>query len=155
MRILRLTIVLCLASGACFGDNLIQRTANEYFETYSSRLDFDKFMLFYAKDAVLKDIVYGVEMQGTEEIRKFFDWERGNFSTVNAGPILVITDQVFSNNRVVTTGYFEEFYFGANKLGPWEFVIWQWYEKSGKIREQHDWINYSPKKIMIGDNNAK
>lgn len=151
MRVSLLVVVLCFAGVGCFAEDQTLTTANKYFETYSSRKDFDRFMSFYAKDAILKDIVYGEERQGVEAIRAFFNWDRGKFRTVKAGPILVITDQVVSNNRVVTTGHFQEFYFDDSKLGPWEFVIWQWYDEFGAIKEQHDWINYTPKKIMVGD----
>ena len=148
-------ITLWFLGVGCFAQDLIQEAVSGYFETYSSRKDFDKFMQYYAGDAVLKDVVYGVEVHGQEKIRNFFDWGRGSFSLVKAGPILVITDQVISDNNVVTAGYFEEFYFNDQKLGPWEFIIWQQYNEFGKIKKQDDWINYSPKKIMVGESIAE
>lgn len=131
-------------------DANIDEVASEYFATYAERKDFDKFMSFYDDQAVLKDVIYGVDVNGINAIRNFFDWDRGEFEMVAAGAIMVLKRQIVSDKTVISTGVFSEFHFDGKKLGPWEFIIWQEYNKAGKIILQSDWINYSPKKILIG-----
>jgi len=144
-------LLLCHSSGYAAEAN-IEEVASEYFAIYASRKDFNKFMDFYEEQSVLKDVIYDVEVIGRSAIRNFFDWERGEFKTATAGPILSINNQIISGKTVISTGVFETFYFNGEKLGPWEFVIWQEYNEVGKIVSQSDWINYSPKKILIGRN---
>ena len=156
MKVL-LTVVILLITGchSFRGNSLIENASRGYFETYSARKDFDKFIGFYAEEAILKDIVYGVELKGIKEISEFFDWSRGSFKLAESGGILEITSQIVSENKVITEGRFEEFYYADKKMGPWEFVIWQEYNASGKIVKQNDWINYTPKKILIGPDQDK
>jgi hypothetical protein len=150
MNRLALILVLFFIGAFCSAEADTQGAVNEYFDTYAHRKDFDKFMAFYTKQAILKDVVYGVELHGRKEIRNFFDWSRGEFKTVSPGPILRITSHVISSNIAISRGIFEEFDYNKERLGPWEFVIWQEFNDSGKIVRQDDWINYSPKKILIG-----
>jgi len=150
MSKLILILVLVFFSAFCSAEADTQDVVNEYFDTYAHRQDFDKFMDFYAKEAMLKDVVYGVELHGRQEISKFFDWHRGEFKTVSPGPILRITSHLISSNIAISRGIFEEFDYNKERLGPWEFIIWQEFNESGKIVRQDDWINYSPKKILIG-----
>lgn len=123
--------------------------AKAYFSVYAARQDFKRFMAFYADNAVLQDVVYGYSARSKSDIAAFFAWDRGDFSTVAPGPILQITRQVVSGDQVITTGQFNQFHYNDQKLGPWEFVIWQQYSAEGLILQQQDWINYSPKKILI------
>ncbi|MCB1055435.1 MAG: nuclear transport factor 2 family protein [Acidobacteria bacterium] len=125
--------------------------AASYFDVYAERSDFDRFMSFYADDAYLKDVVYGNEVRGKENIRRFFDWNGGNFKAVGPGPALTIEAQIVSGEIVVTRGVFNRFEYGGKVLGPWEFVIWQQFNESGEIIRQEDWINYSPKEIHVGE----
>ncbi|MFT7244203.1 MAG: hypothetical protein ACI82A_001553 [Candidatus Azotimanducaceae bacterium] len=128
----------------------IEEVASEYFATYAARKDFDKFMSFYDEQAVVKDVICDVEVSGIDAIRNFFDWNRGEFETVAAGPIMDLKRQIISDRTVISAGVFLAFDFDGEKLGPWEFIIWQGYSNTGKIILQKDWINYSPKKILIG-----
>jgi ketosteroid isomerase-like protein len=123
--------------------------AKAYFSVYAARQDFHRFMTFYADNAQLHDVIYGYSAHGKSDIAAFFAWDRGDFSTVASGPILQVTRQVVSGDQVITTGQFNQFHYNGQKLGPWEFVIWQQYSADGLILQQQDWINYSPKKILI------
>ncbi|MEM1207428.1 MAG: nuclear transport factor 2 family protein [Acidobacteriota bacterium] len=121
-----------------------------YFEIYKERSDFDRFMDFYADGASLTDVVYGNELQGKDAIRSFFDWNRGDFKVATPGPILTVEQHIASGDVVITRGVFEPFEFGGQALGPWRFIIVQELNAEGKIIRQEDWINYTPKKILIG-----
>ncbi|AWL10713.1 hypothetical protein HMF8227_00205 [Saliniradius amylolyticus] len=150
-----LSLVYCLLLSACTvlpnsSEADVQAVAHSYFETYAERSDFDRFMRFYADDAKLTDIVYGNEINGKDNIRDFFDWHRGDFTVVDAGPALEVEEQVISGNQVITKGVFREFEYNGNRMGPWKFIIWQELNQAGKVIAQEDWINYTPKKIMLG-----
>ena len=127
----------------------IAERAKAYFSVYAARQDFSRFMAFYADNAALHDVVYGYSAHNKSEIAAFFAWDRGEFSTVMPGSILQVTRQVVSGDQVITSGQFNQFHYNGQKLGPWEFVIWQQYSAEGLVLQQQDWINYSPKKILI------
>lgn len=150
-----LTIAICLVISACGwvpvrSTTSVEDTARSYFEVYARRSDFDRFMNFYAQDAVVSDVIYGNEVAGKANIREFFDWERGGFRVVKPGPILEVETQTISGNTVITRGAFKEFEYGGSKMGPWDFLISLQFNDVGKIIRQEDWINYTPKKILIG-----
>lgn len=150
-----LTAAICLLFSACGWNPAqssvsIEETARTYFEVYAQRSDFERFMNFYASDAVVRDIIYGNEVAGKDDIRKFFDWERGGFKVVTPGPILEVETQVVSGRTVITRGAFKQFEYDGNRMGPWKFLIWQRFDDTGQVIYQEDWINYTPKKILIG-----
>lgn len=146
-----LCLMLCLlAAPPLFADTVTRNAASEYFETYASRKDFDRLMSFYAEDATFKDILTGIEFDGRDKIAEFLDWHRGEFSVEDGKPALVVTRQVIAGNTAVTEGVFNVFFYDGNRLGPWEFVMWHEFNDQGKITSHHDWINYTPKKILIG-----
>lgn len=130
-----------------------ETVATAYFQTYAERRDFDKFMAFYADDAVLEDIVYGHIAGNKKEISEFFDWNRGDVKLLKPSVSLVVEQQAVDGNEVVTAGYFTPFLFNGDSLGPWRFVIWQNYNNEGKIRRQSDWINYTPRSMLEGSTN--
>ena len=152
--VVSLIVTLCLTScSAMTASGLLstsfEQRAKDYFTVYAARQDFDRFMAFYADNASVNDVVYGFTAQGKTNISAFFDWHRGQFSTALPGPILHVTRQVVAGDQVITEGQFHQFKYNGQTLGPWEFVIWQQYSAKGLILQQQDWINYSPKKILI------
>ncbi|MCB1645773.1 MAG: nuclear transport factor 2 family protein [Pseudomonadales bacterium] len=151
-----LTAVFCLGLCGCSStaieqSSALKGTALSYFGVYARRSDFEKLMSFYAPDAVLEDIVYGNVATGKTEIRKFLDWNRGTFSIPDAGLALVVKDQKITGNTVITRGTFNPFEYNGKAMGPWEFVIWQEFDDARQIVHQEDWINYTPKQILIGE----
>lgn len=141
-------VMLCVSVRA---NEALQSTVDAYFSTYAKRTDFEAFMAFYAEDAKLNDVIYGHVAENKTQIASFFDWSSGQFSTLDSQPTLTITQQMINQHSVVTKGTFNAFSFNGKTMGPWEFVIWQEFNASGKIVLQEDWINYTPKKIMVGE----
>lgn len=140
-----------LLGGNSVASTLIESRVDEYFETYQQRQDFSAFMAFYAEDAVLKDIVYEIEVSGKGNIAEFFDWSRGSFSVADDGPILSVNSHFIDGNSVVTRGVFHSFSFNGKEMGPWDFIILQRFDQHGLIEYQEDWINYLPKQIQVGE----
>ena len=129
----------------------IEAKANAYFSLYKKRENFTAFINFYAENVRFKDIVYGVSLEGKHNLAEFFNWHRGEFSVLDQKDILTIDQLVVSGNQVITTGIFHQFIFNGKQLGPWQFIIRQEFNEQGLIIYQEDWINYSPKKILIGE----
>lgn len=128
--------------------------AKDYFDTYAARQDFTRFIDFYASDAAVVDVIGNDKVQGVEAIAAFFDWRRGDFQRAIEGPILIVTHQLISGNTVITRGQFNAFVYNGEPLGPWDFLIWQVYDDAQQIQQQHDWINYTPGKTILGDKPA-
>ncbi|WP_130635666.1 nuclear transport factor 2 family protein [Alteromonas sp. KUL49] len=151
--LIRSVFVICgvVATSNCFASTALTSTVNEYFEVYQQRKDFNSFMAFYSENAVLKDVVYELEVAGKGNIAEFFDWSRGSFSAAGDGPILSVNSHFIDGNSVVTRGVFHRFSFNGKEMGPWDFIILQRFDQHGLIEYQEDWINYSPKQIQVGE----
>lgn len=132
--------------------NLAQ-VAQDYFNVYSQRNDFERFISFYANNAKFEDIIYGNSFDNKTEIKGFLAWDKGEFKLLSGQKALTVTTQVISENTVVTEGYFHEFTYDGQKLGPWLFVIIQEFDDNNKIIKQVDWINYTPRNNFLGGKN--
>jgi len=159
MRFLFLLIVVLGLTGctakSLFNDesSKLESVVQSYFSTYKQRKDFQKFMSFYAQEAELMDVIYGIHQKGKSEVRRFLDWHQGEFELLAGSEILTITGQVISENQVVTEGYFHKFRYNGKEMGPWLFVMTQEFNKELKIVKQTDWINYTPRESFLGGQN--
>ena len=68
-------------------------------------------------------------------------------------PVLTISKQVIDGRNVITEGYFNQFKYNGQVLGPWLFVIVHQFNDKNKIIKQTDWINYTPRKQFLGGKN--
>ena len=159
MQVIKFSLVLLLAIIG-FGCTTttqnkadIEAITSDYFNVYKERADFKKLMSFYDKAAQLEDLGYGHHAKSKKEIAQFFAWDDGKFALVKSGPALVIQQQIIEGNKVVTEGYFTEFTYDGQLMGPWRFLIWLEFNDSGKIIRHVDWINYTPKKNFVGGKN--
>lgn len=125
----------------------------EYFSVYAKRDDFERFMSFYAENSKFEDIIYGNTFKNKTQIKEFLNWNKGDFEFPNGTRTLTLTKQVIDNNVAVTEGYFHQFSYNGQKLGPWLFVIIQEFDTNKKIIRQTDWINYTPRKEFLGGKN--
>lgn len=114
------------------------------------RKDFKKFMSFYAKNAALKDIIYGNYLRNKDEIQSFLNWHNGKFDRLESEYILTVANQVIENKKAITEDYFHQFKFNDKTFGSWLFVIALDFNEDHKIIKQTDWINYTPRKDFLG-----
>ena len=122
--------------------------AEAFFDVYAKREDIDTLLAFYADEIVLHDMVYGDEIIGKAAVKGFLRWQDPAVE-LNYEKSLVVTAQVIDGNHVITRGYFLPFKYHGQSLGPWHFVIWHTFDQHGKIIEQTDWINYTPKEQFV------
>ena len=127
--------------------------AERFLEVYAVREDFDGLMAFYADDAEVVDMIYGNKLVGKEAIAGFLAWDKAPVSVVGDGPALIVERQVGSGHAVATEGYFRPFVFNGERLGPWRFTIWLTFNAEGKIVQETDWINYTPREKYLGGEN--
>jgi hypothetical protein len=155
MRIILNLLILLLLNGcvSTSKNNNLPQVVNDYFDLYSKRNDFNKFMTYYADNAQFKDIIYGNSFSNKVEIRKFLDWDKGNFKILDGNRALTVTRHIFGINTAITEGFFHSFSYDGQKLGPWLFVITQEFDSNNKIIQQTDWINYTPRSNFLGGKN--
>ncbi len=134
-------------------NNKLPQVVKEYFDTYSQRDDFKKFMTYYAENAQFKDIIYGNSLQGKDAIREFLNWDKGEFKTLKGTKVLTVTKHTYGKNTAITEGVFHTFSYYGQKLGPWLFVITLEFDSENKIIQQTDWINYTPRANFLGGKN--
>ena len=140
-------ILICLTIGlifnACSTDksNKIENTVKAYYQVYSERQDFEKFLDFYDDDMILEDMISGDRMIGKEAFRNFFDWGNSNFELLGDS-CLIVKEQVIHDNQSITTGYFTPFKWGEYECEPMHFTTILTFNEAGKIIKHVDWINY-------------
>ena len=120
---------------------LIQEKTKEYYRTYQERSDFQKFLSFYDDHVVMEDIILGERKNGKKEFADFFDWSNPDFSKTDS-LALIITNQLFQENQVLTQGYFTPFKWGEQHFEAMHFTTILTFNAKGKIIKQVDWINY-------------
>lgn len=132
----------------------IQKQTKAYLQTYAFREDFEKFLSFYAENAVVEDVIRGEQVNGISAIKNFFNWDDGEFSMANSVTHLVTEKINISGNQAIVQGYFMPFEYAGVTLGPWRFITRLEFNEELKISKQTDWINYTPKVIFNDSPNA-
>ena len=156
MRIF-LTILFIIILSACSSrdknNNELSYVVESFFNVYSQRNDFERLISFYDNNAQFEDIIYGASFKSKAEIKGFLAWDKGEFQLLSGERILTVTKQVLDKNIAVTEGFFHEFSYDGQKLGPWLFVIVQEFNTQNKIIKQTDWINYTPRENFLDGKN--
>lgn len=128
-----------------------KKIVSDFMTAYALHEDFDYFMSFYAENAQVEDVIRGKKVKGKEQIRELFNWHDPKLSLGNSVSALVVEQiKVFENNAVVT-GFFMPFVYDGLKFGPWKMTMLLTLNENGKIVEQTDWINYTPKVLFNND----
>jgi hypothetical protein len=156
MRNILIALIILLFSGCASkskNDNELSQIVEDYFTVYSQRDDFNLLMSFYDENAQFEDIIYGNSFKTKTEIREFLAWDKGEFTALLGERILTVTKQIQDGNTVVTQGFFHEFIYDGEKMGPWLFIIDQEFNSQNKIIKQTDWINYTPRENFLGGKN--
>ena len=124
-------------------DNRIELTQviSEYYKTYQTNTDFEKFMEFYSDEIELEDIINGDKVIGKDNLRKFFNWNNPDLVRMDS-LALKIEHQVINKNVVVTKGHFSPFKWKDLKVEAMHFTSILYFNESNKIIKQVDWINY-------------
>lgn len=122
-------------------DSVIKQTVKDYYQTYQERNDFQKFLSFYDEEMILEDIIFGEKINGLEKFEEFFDWENPKFKKLSE-KTLIVQEQIFDKNKVVTKGYFTPFKWGDYECESMNFTTILTFNENGKIIKHVDWINY-------------
>ena len=156
MRTILTILIVSLFSGCAATSNhhnVLSDAVDDYFSVYSHRNDFERLMSFYDDNAQFEDIIYGNRFKTKREIKEFLAWDKGEFKVLSGDRILTITKQIQQGNTVVTQGFFHEFIYGGQNMGPWLFIIVQEFNSQNKIIKQTDWINYTPREDFLRGKN--
>lgn len=127
-----------------------RKVAQEYFDTYKQRDDFEQLLSFYADELAFEDVFYQVKPSNKDQFSSFYDWNKGKFDRLENEHILTLDSLVVDNRQAVAKGSFLKFSYNGKTMGPWSFVIWLEFDQQGKIIKQQDWINYSQQSASKG-----
>nr|WP_299382115.1 nuclear transport factor 2 family protein [Allomuricauda sp.] len=114
---------------------------SEFYHVYNERQDFERFLGFYAEEAVLQDIMTGDKIEGKPALRDFFDWTNPDFKSLEENTI-VVSEILVDNNKVVVSGHYSRFQWGNSEFEAMHFTTLLTLNKVGKIIKHVDWINY-------------
>ena len=142
---------LSLLSCSDFGKKEdLRPIAEEFFETYKARKDFNKFLSFYDEQIVLEDIINGDRIKGKKNVKAFLDWDNNKFQLIDS-VVLELEYLIVEERKVVAKGHFTPFQWGDSKFGPMHFTTILNFNVNKKIVKQVDWINY-PYKLIDPEN---
>ena len=128
-------------------ENKIENLAENFFNTYMIREDWEEFLSYYADTLKFEDAVLQVSLDGLESFMEFYDWPNPDFQKHPDYPrIFELKDLVVDSNIAIGRGVFAPFYWkGILYEMEWDasFTMWLYYNEDGKIIRQIDWIEYS------------
>ena len=84
---LTILIILLLITNSCNQSNsadatnfehAVRNEAMNYFDTFSERSDWDKFLSFYREDVRFKDIMLQFELDSLWKFKRFYKWDEGD-----------------------------------------------------------------------------
>ncbi|WP_440905507.1 hypothetical protein ACMZOO_04055 [Catenovulum sp. SX2] len=128
-----------------------KKIVSEFMTAYALHEDFDYFMSFYAENAQVEDVIRGKKVKGKKQIRELFNWHDPKLSLGNSVSAVVVEQITVFENSAVVTGFFMPFVYDGLKFGPWKMTMLLTLNENGKIVEQTDWINYTPKVLFSND----
>lgn len=135
------------ASGFCISNcttnykNHLDQIIEDYYHTYNERQDIEKFLAFYDDNIVFEDIINGDQIKGKIELRQFLDWHNPHFENLEDNHFK-ITEKIITEDKAVIKGHFTRFKWGQTTFEAMHFTSILTFNKSGKIIQQVDWINY-------------
>ncbi len=127
----------------------VRDTAGEFFQVYGARSDEERFLGFYADDAMLLDILNGDSISGKQALAVFFDWSNPEFKSLGS-QALEVDELIADGNIVVAKGHFTRFQWGDTVFEAMHFTTLLTFDKQGKIIKQVDWINYPSTLVDYG-----
>ena len=131
-------------------EQAIRSKAQQYFETYAERTDWNKFCSYYREDVLFKDIILQLELDSLWKFKRFYKWDEEGDRFQKMFPEqkhLDLNSLVVEGNTAAAKGNVNPFYYdGALIDTEWgmEFTIWLRFDEDLKIIEQIDWIEYDP-----------
>ncbi len=139
--VLAITITNCSAPQS---DSDLSPVVEDYIRTYQKRKDWTKFLSFYSDSVYMKDVNLGLEFQGKDAFKTFYDWPNPNFKKLNDNQRnFTVEDVVVYQDKAIIRGYFNPFYWKGeiqNWAGP--FIIWLYFDETHKIIQQYDYVKY-------------
>ena len=145
--------IATLGMFACSNSNSVESIrpiAEEYFETYKARKDFNKFLSFYDEQIVLEDIINGDRITGKRNVKAFLNWNNSKFKLIDS-VALKLDYLVVEENKAVAKGHFKPFQWGEVMVDAMHFTTILTFNEANKIVKQVDWINY-PYKLVDAQN---
>ena len=129
---------------------LVQRTAEDFFATFSERKDWDKLCSFYREDMQFEDVMLQLKLDSLWQFKRFYKWdeEGDNFKKLTPEQEhLTIYTLTADEDVAVARGRVNPFYYYEELIdSEWgmEFTIWLFFDENLKIKKQVDWMEYAP-----------
>ena len=149
---MRKLIPLFFLLAACSGTvnerrAITEKTANDFFEIYKAREDWQGFQDLYANDLVFEDVIFRFTYNKPEFIA-FYNWPDPLLKKHPDYPeVMVLEELAFTDTTAMGRGYFTPFYYGDVLYDDQEhmrFVMTLHVNEAGKINRHIDFIEYPP-----------
>lgn len=149
---MRKLIPLIFLLAACSGPvnerrAITEKTANQFFEIYKAREDWQAFQDLYAEDLVFEDVIFRYSYDKPGFIA-FYNWPDPLLKKHPDYPeVMVLEDLAITDTTAIGRGYFTPFYYGDVLHDDQEhmrFVMTLHVGEAGKIKRHIDFIEYPP-----------
>ena len=117
---------------------------DDYIQTYQEREDWEKLLSFYSDSIYLNDINLGMEFNGIDSFKVFYDWPNSNFKKLSPEQEhFFIDDVIVLENKAIIRGNFNPFYW-KGEVQEWAgpFIFCLYFNEDNKIIQQYDYVKY-------------
>lgn len=129
---------------------LVEQKAQDFFDTFAERTDWEKLCSFYREDMVFQDITLQLHLDSLWKFKRFYRWDEEGDQFQKLSPDqkhLSIYSLVADEEVAVARGRVNPFYYGGTLIDvEWgmEFTIWLYFDEDLNIIKQIDWMEYDP-----------
>ena len=139
--------------------SIVRQQVESYVDTYAEREDWAKLLSFYSEDIQFEDLTMGLQLDGMEAFKDFYDWPDERFSKLTPDQKhMEVETMVVQDSIAVIKGHFNPFYWDGD-LHDWkaekrgQFTIWLFFNEKNKIIRQVDDISY-PNSLICQEINS-
>jgi len=129
-------------------ENEVKQKAQDFFETFAERSDWEKFCSFYREDVIFKDVILQLDLDSLWQLKRFYKWDEEGDRFKKLSPEqkhLTLESLIVEGPNVAARGHINPFYYDGNLIdSDWgmKFTIWLRFDDNLKIIEQRDWFEY-------------
>ena len=128
----------------------MREKAQDYFDTFADRTDWDKLCSFYRVDLQFDDVLLQISLDSLWKFERFYNWDGEGDAFQKLSPTqkhLTLKSLVVNDSIAVANGRINPFYYHGELVdSEWgmNFTIWLYFDDDLLIKRQIDWMEYDP-----------
>lgn len=128
----------------------VEERAQDFFDTFADRTDWEKLCSFYQEDMRFHDVTLQLHLDSLWKFKRFYQWDQegDRFQKLSPDQQHLAVESLLANDSVaVARGRVNPFYYDGYLIDTeWgmDFTIWLYFDEDLQITKQIDWMEYDP-----------